>query len=145
MTTTEIDNTEQVKRIFEAFGRGDVDYILDQLANEARFVSHLDPVVPWAGDFKGKEEVARFFQALGGSVEVTGHPVNSLVTQGDTVVAMGDVSFRVRETGKAGSSSWVYIFKLADGRVQSYDQFNDAGLAAAFCCPTHSQLSTGLA
>jgi hypothetical protein len=132
MTTTEIDNTEQVKKIFEAFGRGDVDYILDQLANEARFVSHLDPVVPWAGDFKGKEEVARFFQALGGSVEVTGHPVNSLVTQGDTVVGMGDVSFRVRETGKAGSSSWVYIFKLADGRVQSYDQFNDAGLAAAF-------------
>lgn len=132
MTTTEIDNTEQVKRIFEAFGRGDVAYILDQLANEARFVSHLDPVVPWAGDFKGKEEVSRFFQALGGSVEVTGHPVNSIVTQGDTVVAMGDVSFRVRETGKAGSSSWVYIFKLADGRVQSYDQFNDAGLAAAF-------------
>jgi hypothetical protein len=132
MTTTEIDNTEQVKKIFEAFGRGDVGYILDQLADDARFVSHLDPVVPWAGDFKGKEEVARFFQALGGSVEVTGHPVNSLVAQGDTVVAMGDVSFQVRETGKAGSSSWVYIFKLADGRVQSYDQFNDASLAAAF-------------
>jgi hypothetical protein len=132
MTTTEIDNTEQVKKIFEAFGRGDVGYILDQLADDARFVSHLDTVVPWAGDFKGKEEVARFFQALGGSVEVTGHPVNSLVAQGDTVVAMGDVSFQVRETGKAGSSSWVYIFKLADGRVQSYDQFNDAGLAGAF-------------
>jgi ketosteroid isomerase-like protein len=65
-------------------------------------------------------------------VEVTGHPVNSLVAQGDTVVAMGDVSFQVRETGKAGSSSWVYIFKLADGRVRSYDQFNDAGLAGAF-------------
>jgi hypothetical protein len=45
---------------------------------------------------------------------------------------MGDVSFSVRGTGKIGSSSWVYIFTLANGRVQSYDQFNDTGLAEAF-------------
>ena len=41
MTTTEIQNTERVTKIFEAFGRGDVAYILDQLADDARFVSHL--------------------------------------------------------------------------------------------------------
>jgi uncharacterized protein len=132
MKTTEMDNTEQVKQIFEAFGRGDVGYILDQLADDARFVSHLDPAVPWAGDFKGKEEVLGYFQALGGSVEVTSHPVNTLIAQGDTVVAMGDVSFQVRGSGKPASSSWVYVFKLKDGQVRSFDQFNDAGLASAF-------------
>src|SRR6266581_642623 len=119
------DNTERVQAIFEAFGRGDVPHILDQLADDVRFVSHLDPVVPWAGDFSGKDDVSRFFQAIGSSVDVTDHPVNAVVAQGDTVVAMGDVSFSVRETGKIGSSSWVYIFKLANGQVQSYDQFND--------------------
>ena len=132
MTTTEIDNTEQVMNIFEAFGRGDIPYILDQLSDDARFVSHLDPIVPWAGEFTGKDDVARFFQALGSSVEVSGHPVNDVITQGDTVVATGEVTFRVHATGKPGSSSWVYIFKLANGRVQSYDQYNDAGLAEAF-------------
>lgn len=126
------NNTEQVKAIFEAFGRGDVPFILDQLAADVRFTSHLDPVVPWAGEFSGRDNVAQFFGALGGSVEVTGHPVNGLVAQDDTVVATGDVSFRVRETGREGSSSWVYIFKLTDGKVRSYDQFNDAGLAEAF-------------
>lgn len=132
MTTDEIQNTERVTRIFDAVGRGDVAYVLDQLADDARFVSHLDPIVPWAGEFSGKDNVARFFQALGTSVEVAEHPVNSVVAQGDTVVAMGDVSFNVRETGKRGSSSWVYIWKLANGQVQSYDQFNDTGLAEAF-------------
>ena len=58
--------------------------------------------------------------------------MNGLVAQDDTVVATGDVRFRVRETGREGSSSWVYIFKLTDGKVRSYDQFNDAGLAEAF-------------
>jgi ketosteroid isomerase-like protein len=65
-------------------------------------------------------------------VEVADHPVTALVAQGDTVVAMGDVSVHVRETGRAGSSKWVYIWKLANGQVQSYDQFNDTGLAEAF-------------
>lgn len=125
-------NVQQVTAIFEAFGRGDVPFILEQLASDVRFVSHLDRAVPWAGQFTGRDEVVRYFGALGGSVEVTDHPVNSLVAQDDTVVATGDVAFRVRETGKEGSSSWVYIFKLADGKVQSYDQFNDTGLAEAF-------------
>ena len=132
MTTNEIENTERVTRIFEAFGRGDVAYILGELADDARFVSHLDPIVPWAGEFSGKDNVARYFQAIGGSVDVGDHPVDAVVAQGDTVVAMGDVSFSVRETRKIGSSSWVYIFKLANGQVQSYDQFNDTGLAEAF-------------
>src|SRR6476646_8540218 len=130
--SNEIENTERVTSVLEAFGRGDVGYILDQLANDVRFTSHLDPAVPWAGEYSGKDNVARYFEALGGAVEVTDHAVNALVAQGDTVVAMGDVSFRVRETGKTGSSSWVYIWKLADGQVRSYDQYNDTGLTEAF-------------
>jgi hypothetical protein len=125
-------NLEQVTAIFQAFGRGDVPFILDQLAPDVRFKSHLDSVVPWAGEFSGKEDVALFFGALGSSVEVTGHPVNEMVAKDDTVVAMGDVSFRVRKTGKEATSAWVYIFKLANGKVHSYDQFNDACLAEAF-------------
>ena len=132
MTTIETENTERVTKIFEAFRRGDVGYILDQLTDDVRFTSHLDHIVPWAGEYSGKDNVIQVFQALGGSVEVADHPVTSIVAQGDTVVATGDVSFRVRETGKPGSSKWVYIWKLADGQVQSYDQFNDTGLAEAF-------------
>src|SRR4029079_14506471 len=104
MTTNETENTERVTRVFEAFGRGDVAYILDQLADNVRFVSHLDPILPWAGEFSGKDDVARFFQALGGAVDVVDHPANAVVAQGDTVVALGDVRFSVRETGKTGSS-----------------------------------------
>jgi ketosteroid isomerase-like protein len=132
MTAAEIENTERVTKIFEAFGRGDVSYILDQLAADARFVSHLDPIVPWAGEFTGKDNVARFFQALGAAVEVTDHPVTALVAQGDTVVATGNVTFRVRTTGTTGTSSWVYIWKLTNGEIQRYDQYNDTGLADAF-------------
>jgi ketosteroid isomerase-like protein len=126
------DNVRAVEAIFDAFGRGDIPYILDQLTDDVHWVAHLDSSVPWSGDYSGKANVPNFFQALGGSVEVSSHPVNQLVAQDDTVVAMGDVSFSVRSTGKASSSSWVYVMKLRDGKVYSYDQFNDPGLAQAF-------------
>jgi len=129
---TEQDNLQLVESIFEAFGRGDIPFILDQLTDDVRFVAHLEAAVPWSGDYAGKTNVVDFFQALGGAVEVTAHPVNELVAHGDTVVAMGDVSFRTRGTGKPGESSWVYVWKLRDGQVCGYDQFNDPGLADAF-------------
>ena len=129
---TEQDNLQLVESIFEAFGRGDIPFILDQLTDDVRFVAHLEPAVPWSGDYAGKANVVDYFQALGGAVEVTAHAVNELVVQGDTVVAMGDVSFRTRGNGKPGESSWVYVWKLRDGQVCGYDQFNDPGLADAF-------------
>ena len=120
------------KRCSRPSGAGDVPYILDQLTDDVHWVAHLDPSVPWSGDYSGKANVPQLFQALGGSVEVTGHPVNQIVAQDDTVVAIGDVSFNVRSTGRTGSSSWLYVWKLRDGKITGYDQFNDAGLAAAF-------------
>jgi len=128
----EHDNIQRIGEIFAAFGRGDIPFILDQLTDDVRWVSHLEPIVPWSGDYSGKGRVPAFFQALGGSVEVMEHPVNRLVAQGATVVAMGDVSFRVRETGKESKSSWVYVWTLRDGKVSSYEQFNDTALASAF-------------
>jgi ketosteroid isomerase-like protein len=129
---TEQDNTQLVESIFDAFGRGDIPFIMGRLSDDVRFVAHLEPVVPWSGDYAGKAKVAEYFHALGGSVEVGAHPVNQLVAHGDTVVAMGDVSFRVRSTGKAGDSSWIYVWTLRDGQVERYEQFNDTGLADAF-------------
>ena len=128
----EQDNSQRIGEIFAAFGRGDIPFIIDQLTDDVRWVAHLDPIVPWSGDYSGKARVPAFFQALGGAVEVSDHPVHQLVAQGDTVVAMGDVTFRARATTKESKSAWVYVWKLRDGKVCSYEQFNDAGLANGF-------------
>jgi ketosteroid isomerase-like protein len=129
---SEHENIQLVESIFDAFGRGDIPYILDRLTDDVRFQARLDPIVPWSGEYTGKSNVVNYFQALGGAVEVGEHPVNQLVAQDDTVVAIGDVNFRVRETGNHGSSSWIYVWKVRDGQIYDYEQFNDPGLAAAF-------------
>jgi len=126
------DNTTRVAEIFAAFGRGDIDYILDRATDDVRFVAHLDARVPWSGEFVGKAEVAGYFQAMGSAVEISDHPVFSLTAQDDRVVARGEVSFRVRQTDRSGSSNWIYLFRLDQGKVSNFEQFNDHGLAQAF-------------
>jgi uncharacterized protein len=129
---SEQENVGRITKIYEAFGRGDTAYIIDQLDDGVSWVSRLEPVVPWAGDFSGKEQVPRFFAAISESVDVTAFNPLEFVAQGDTVVSLGEFGCRVRATGKSALTRWVFIWKLRDGRVTSYEQFHDPTLAAAF-------------
>jgi uncharacterized protein len=129
---SEKDNVARIGKIYEAFGRGDVAAIVEQLSDDVRWVTHLEPVVPWAGDFSGKTNVPKFFQAIGNAVEVTAFAPREFVAQGDTVVSLGDFGCKVRATGKAVLTPWVFIWKFREGRVSSYEQFHDPSMAAAF-------------
>jgi ketosteroid isomerase-like protein len=123
---------EAVRKIYDAFGRGDIGYIIDQLADDVRWVSHFEPVVPWGGDFSGKKNVGRFFEAINQSVDVVSFTPGEYVTQGDTVVSLGTFGCRVKATGKSALTRWIFVWKLRGGKVADYEQFHDPAIAAAF-------------
>jgi ketosteroid isomerase-like protein len=129
---SEQQNIGRVTKMYEAFGRGDIPYIIDQLADDVRWVSHLEPIVPWSGDRSGKANVPKFFQAIAQNVDVRAFEPTEFVAQGDTVVSMGRFRATVRATGKTDDSPWIFIWKFGGGKVVSYEQFHDSALAAAF-------------
>jgi uncharacterized protein len=129
---SEQQNVEAVTRMYEAFGRGDIQYIVDQLADEIRWVSHLDAAVPWHGVYVGKTEVPRFFDAINRSVDVTAFVPREFVSEGDTVVSIGESGCTVRATGEPSHSRWIVVWKLRDGKVYSYEQFHEPALGEAF-------------
>ena len=43
--------------------------LVDQLTDDVRWISHFDPIVPWGGDYSGKQNVPRFFQAINDNAE----------------------------------------------------------------------------
>ena len=57
-------NVRTIRDVYAAFGRGDVPAILDRLADDVRWVAHLESAVPWSGDHSGKPRVPRFFEAI---------------------------------------------------------------------------------
>jgi uncharacterized protein len=125
-------NVARVRRIYDAFVTGDVGHIVEQVTDDVHWVSHVDPVVPSGGDWSGRANVAGFFAAIGGNVDITSFEPADFVAQGDTVVSTGRFGGTARPTGRAIDSEWVMIYRFADGRLASWDQFHDGALAAAF-------------
>jgi uncharacterized protein len=129
---SEKPNIETIQEMYAAFGRADVPFILEGLTDDVKWVSHFDPIVPWSGDFSGKDRVKGFFEAIFQSVDVEGFEPQEWVASGDTVVSIGEFACRVRATGKRARTRWVFIWKFREEKVCSYEQFHDPALAEAF-------------
>ncbi len=60
-----MSNTDTVREIYEAFGRGDVSAILDKLDDSIEWETQAPvPGVPWLQSRRGKANVAGFFESL---------------------------------------------------------------------------------
>jgi ketosteroid isomerase-like protein len=70
--------------MYEAFGRADVAFIVAKLTDDVKWISHSDSIVPWSGDFSGKTQVPRFFEAIFQSVDVEAFDPQEWVASKDT-------------------------------------------------------------
>jgi ketosteroid isomerase-like protein len=125
-------NVKTIQELYAAFGRGDVSFIVSKLADDVSWVSQTDSIVPWSGDFSGKDQIPRFFEAIFQTVEVEAFEPKEWISDGDAVVSLGEFGCRVRATGKRSRTRWVFIWKFREGKICSYEQFHDPALAAAF-------------
>lgn len=125
-------NLETIQAIYASFGRGDVQAILDTLSDDVRWVTHLDPAVPWSGDYSGKSNVPRFFDAIFASVDVLAFEPQEWIVDGGNVVSIGAFGCRVKATGKEARTRWIFLWSVKDGVVTSYEQFHDEAMSAAF-------------
>ena len=130
MTAT--SNVQIVHDIYAAFNRGDIAFIVDQLTDDVKWVSHFDPIVPWGGDRSGKANVPGFFADIVNNVEVLDFQPQETIAEGDTVVTVGEFEFRANSTGRRARTRWVFSIHFRDGQVCSYEQFHDPAITEAF-------------
>ena len=111
-------NIKTVQSLYEAFGRGDIGFILDQLTDDVDWASCPDSnIAPWRGIHRGKAEVPNFFKALGENI--ADHRVHAAVVHverdrrhgGD---ALGRDSPGDREIHRDGHSSLVALPRRQD-------------------------------
>ncbi len=125
-------NTELIQSLYDAFGRGDVPFILDQLASDVEWVFEGPATVPYCGRRHGAKEVVGFFEALGGQ-DNRKLTIEHTVAQGDRVATFGRYAGTVRATGKSFDSSVAHLFIVRNGKVQLFLDFGDtAAMAAAY-------------
>lgn len=113
-----MSNLGAIQRIYEAFGRGDVPAILEQLAEDVEWEYGLTSTdVPWLQPRHGRAEVAAFFEAIG-ALEFRRLVPHTFLESGDVVVVLVDVEATVRATGRRLlEEDEVHIWRVRDGKV----------------------------
>lgn len=120
----EQDNVALVQKLYAAFGRGDIQTILDHVAADVEWTMQGPPSLPTAGTRRGPAEVAEFFGhfAAFDNPKVT---ADEYLAQGDVVVTLGRFSCVVKATGKKFDSMVAHVFTIRDGRVRRFLDFLD--------------------
>ena len=127
-------NTEIVKGMYEAFGRGDIEGILNKLTDDAVWLSSPESkTIPTGGTFRGRAGVANFFQKVADSIEFDAFMPEKYVEQGDIVVALGTYSGRSKPLNKKFSSPWAMVFTFRCGKLAKFEEHLDTeAVASAF-------------
>src|SRR5690348_5759181 len=94
------DNVRFIQDVYAAYARGDSQYILNNTTDDVEWINEGPEAIPYAGTFKGRQQVQRFFQNLGTTVDNGKVTATEWVAEGENVVAIGRFTATVKATGK---------------------------------------------
>lgn len=120
-----MSNSDLIRSLYAAFGRGDVKTILDSLDPTIEWVSNGDgKIIPWGGRRGGVSGAASFFQSLADNLEFEAFEPREFFEDGETVIVVGRTRARVRNGG-VFDSDWTHIFSLKNGKLLRFREFYD--------------------
>lgn len=123
------ENKQIVQRMYDAFGRGDIDAILESLTDD--FIWNVPGPAPFAGRRTGKESMRKFFAEMNGAVETDQFDVSEMLSDGDKVVVLGRERSKIRATGSTYETDFVHVYTLRGNLVSHGQVFGDTAAAGA--------------
>jgi ketosteroid isomerase-like protein len=115
MTHQEHPNVALVREGFEAFQKGDTQWMDEHMADD--IVWHVGGNSKWSGAYEGKAKVldmfARQTQAMGGSPSVD---IHDILGNDDHVVTLGTASATAPD-GSTAEWKYVQVFHIKDGKT----------------------------
>ena len=137
MTTDTISDTAQahlaaVQRLYAAYGRGDMDGVLAEVADDVDWAAEAaSTTVPWYGRHHGKPEVPRFFEAIASTIDISEFELVGMAANETDVVATVRWMFTVKATGKAASMYMQHWWRFADGKIVFFRGSEDSQQSVA--------------
>ena len=118
------ENRATVEAAYEAFGRGDIEAVINTNAPDAVWAIHSGGGSPLDGEHKGLDGIGAFFQTINDTIEISRFEMAPIAAEGDVVVATGDQEYTVKATGKTVRGPLVHIFTFgADGKCIRFEEF----------------------
>ena len=126
----EQNNKALVEKMYAAFGRGDVQTILDPLAPNVEWTMEGPSTLPFAGKKIGPGQVRSFFESLATTQEKQKLTIDDYIAQGDKVATTGRYSAVVKATDKRFDCAVAHVFTIRDGKITKFLDFADTAQMA---------------
>jgi uncharacterized protein len=127
------DNIATINGFYEAFGRGDVDTILDRVTDDIDWATDAADAdaAPWYGQRKGKDDVLGFFTGTAEASEVREFDVQAIAANDDDEV-MAFIRYRFVAKGgdEEAAMNLHHYWRFRDGKVAHCRCSEDTALTA---------------
>jgi len=123
---------QKIQNMYAAFGRGDVETILNNTTDDVSWEFEATPALSWSGIRRGRNEAMGFFTGIGAEHENPVLTMTEFFSGPDSVAAFGRYQATVRSSGIRVDSPVAHYFKFRDGKVSRYINFvNSAAFVEA--------------
>ena len=120
-------NLDLVRQVYEAFAVGDIPTVLGVLSPEVHWTEAEGG--PYGGISIGPDAVLEnVFMKLGGEWDGFAAVPREFVSDGDTVVALGEYSGTYKATGKSFKAPFAHIWKFEHGKAVAFQQYTDTAV-----------------
>lgn len=117
-------NKEVVEAAYASFARGDVPAVLGAVADDIQW-TEADGY-PLAGTYVGPQAVLEgVFMRLGEIGDEFAVVPHQIVAEGDTVVALGNASWKHKDSGAPAVVKMAHVWTVADGKLATFQQHID--------------------
>ena len=119
---SEEQNTDTIRSLYAAFGRGDLESILAALDSQVVWRTPGAPDLPTGGLRRGLSSVRDFFGLLQSTLDIQDFRPTDFLSQGDKVVVLGTSREGPKGTGRLVDFRWVHVFTFRDGKIVEFDE-----------------------
>ena len=114
------DLVAKVKDMYAAFGRGDLDGIMQHVADDVLWESEGPAELGFTGIRHGKQETLGFFEGIAREHVDPKLTMKDFVASGDSVAVFGRYEFTSARGGRRVNSPVGHLFQFRDGKVARY-------------------------
>ncbi len=122
------ERTLTVAQVFlEAAGSGDANKLSELMSDDFVWHNEGNTNIPWIGNWEGKDKVlSTFLPAFSAGLDVTSWTTDYSFVNADQAVFIGTMSAITTHSGvDTGSFSWAVRVHVEDGKVKSWNWFED--------------------
>lgn len=127
------DHAQVVCGVYESFGRGELEGILERLCDDVEWIIAPCADIPFSGVHRGPQQVHAFFHNLAHFARFERFEPLETHVAGEAVFVLGRERAFSKPKDRVWECDWIHIWKLRGGKVAYFREYTDtAAIAQAF-------------